>query len=69
MHTLAERYAQLGEEARLTNMSEIMNFRRNQSETTDDLINRFEVVRAFALPIRLGCSSHYRRTCGFCSKL
>ena len=45
MHALAERYAQLGEEARLAIISEIQDFHRGHQENTDDLINRFETTR------------------------
>ena len=48
MHLLAERYAQLGEEAHLTVMNEIMTFHRNSGEKTDDLIHRFEILRVRA---------------------
>ena len=38
---LATNYAPLGEETRLTAMTELMQFRKNQGETIDNLITRF----------------------------
>ena len=45
MHILAERYGQLGEEARLSSITDLMNFNRVGNERVDDLITRFEIIR------------------------
>jgi len=45
MHTLSERFSQLGEETRLAAMTELMHFRRNQNERIDALIIRFDTLR------------------------
>jgi len=45
MHLLAERYSQLGEESRLSAMTELMNFHRRGNEKIDDLLIRFDVIR------------------------
>ena len=45
MHSLSERYAQLGEESRLAAITDLMNFTRRGSERIDDLITRFDTVR------------------------
>ena len=42
---LAACYAPLGEETRLTAMTELMQFRRNSGEPTDSLITRFQGIR------------------------
>ena len=42
---LADRYAQLGEEARLKAMSEIFEFHRRGNERIDDLLARFSTVQ------------------------
>ena len=45
MHSLAERYSQLGEEACLSAMTELMSFFRNGTERIDSLITRFDIIR------------------------
>ncbi|CAE8619736.1 unnamed protein product [Polarella glacialis] len=45
MHSLSERYAQLGEETRLSAIAELMTFQRNGHERIDDLITRFDIIR------------------------
>ncbi|CAE8605145.1 unnamed protein product [Polarella glacialis] len=45
MHSLSERYAQLGEETRLAAITELMTFQRNGHERIDDLITRFDIIR------------------------
>lgn len=45
MHALSERYAQLGEETRLSAITELMNFARHGRERVDDLITRFDRIR------------------------
>ena len=45
MHLLAENYAQLGEEVRLSSLTELLNFYRHSGEMTDELITRFDVAR------------------------
>ena len=40
MHMLAENYAQLGEEVRLSSLTEFLNFQRRSGEMTDELITR-----------------------------
>ena len=45
MSVLAERYGQLGEELRLKVVKEFMDFDRKASESIDDLLTRFEIVR------------------------
>jgi len=45
MHALSERYAQLGEEARLATMTDLLTFTRRGHERVDDLITRFERIR------------------------
>ena len=49
LNLLAERYSQLGEESRLTAMTEIMQFNRRGNERVDDLLTRFDVVRQRAV--------------------
>ena len=48
MHALTEKYSELPEEQRLAAMTALMTFHRNQGESTDDLITRFEDVVAQA---------------------
>ena len=48
MHLLAENYAQLGEEVRLSSLTELLNFQRRSGEMTDELITRFDVARISA---------------------
>ena len=48
MHSLSERFAQLGEETRLAGITELMNFTRNGQERIDDLITRFDTIRTRA---------------------
>ena len=48
MHQLAERFAALGEEVRLTAVTELLTFERQGAETVDNIINRFDVVRQLA---------------------
>ena len=45
MHALSERYSQLGEETRLSAITELMNFARRGRERIDDLITRFDTIR------------------------
>ena len=45
MHALSERYAQLGEETRLSAITELMHFTRHGRERIDDLITRFDRIR------------------------
>ena len=45
MHALSERYSQLGEESRLSAITELMNFNRRGRERIDDLISRFDTIR------------------------
>ena len=70
MHSLSERYSQLGEETRLEAITDIMNFRREGNERIDTLITRFDIVRqranqqgALALPIQ-GLVWLLLRACG-----
>ncbi|CAE7335652.1 HRD1B [Symbiodinium sp. CCMP2592] len=48
MHQLAERFAALGEEVRLSAVTELLTFDRQGAETVDNIINRFDVVRQLA---------------------
>ena len=48
MHSLSERYAPLGEESRLKAMTEIFMFQRQNGETIDDLLTRFDITRQVA---------------------
>ena len=48
MYHLQERFALLGEETMLSAVSEIMGFHRNQGESVDSLITRFNVVKHLA---------------------
>ena len=48
MHTLAERYAPLGEETRLRAMTDLFNFDRRSGESVDDLLTRFDITRTVA---------------------
>ena len=45
MHALSERFAQMGEEARLGSITELMTFTRNGQERIDSLITRFDGIR------------------------
>ena len=45
MHALNERYAPLGEETRLSAMTDIFNFDRTPNETIDNLLTRFDITR------------------------
>ena len=45
MHGLAENFAQMGEEARLASITELMTFSRQGAERIDSLITRFDGVR------------------------
>ena len=45
MHTLSERFSQLGEETRMQSMTDLMNFRREGREPIDALISRFDILR------------------------
>jgi len=45
MHTLAERYGQLGEEVRLSAIAELFNFAPHSHERIDDLLTRFDILR------------------------
>ena len=45
MHTLSERFSQLGEETRMQSMTDLMNFRREGREPIDALIRRFDILR------------------------
>ena len=45
MHLLAENYAQLGEEVRLSSLTELLNVQRKPGEMTDELLTRFDSVR------------------------
>ena len=45
MHSLSERYSQLGEETRLSAITDLMNFSRNGQERIDALITRFDIIR------------------------
>ena len=42
---LAQLYAPLGEEQRMTAMSELFHFKRNQNESVDQLIARYRLLR------------------------
>ena len=44
MHALAERYGQLGEEVRLSAISELFTFSAQRNERIDDLLTRFDVL-------------------------
>ena len=45
MHALAERFADLGEELRLTSITDLFNFSRQGNERIDELITRFDLIR------------------------
>ncbi|CAE7222318.1 unnamed protein product [Symbiodinium sp. CCMP2592] len=45
MHALAERFADLGEELRLTSITDLFNFGRQGNERIDELITRFDLIR------------------------
>ena len=45
MHALAERFADLGEELRLTSITDLFNFARLGNERIDELITRFDLTR------------------------
>ena len=45
MHSLAERWGQLGEEERTQAVQQLLNFNRRQNERIDDLLTRFDIVR------------------------
>ena len=45
MHSLSERYSQLGEETRLSAITDLMNFNRIGQERIDALITRFDTIR------------------------
>jgi len=45
MHALAERFADLGEELRLTSITDLFNFARPGNERIDELITRFDLIR------------------------
>ena len=47
MHSLAERFSLLGEEVRMSSLTDLFHFRRNfaANEKVDELIARFELVR------------------------
>ena len=45
MHSLSERYSQLGEETRLAALTDLMNFHRQGQERIDALITRFDTIR------------------------
>ena len=45
MHALGEKYAQLGEEVRLTAITDFLNFSRGPQEHVDELLARFDTVR------------------------
>ena len=45
MHSLAERWGQLGEEERTSAVMELMNFSRRGNERIDDLLTRFDILR------------------------
>ena len=49
MHLLAENYAQLGEEVRLSSLTELLSFERRAGEMTDELLTRFDAVRMRAV--------------------
>ena len=44
-HKLTESYSQLGEETRLSALTELMNFERDGREPIDQLITQFDIVR------------------------
>ena len=44
MHNIANKYAQVGEEARMQAMTDLMTFDREHNERIDELIDRFERV-------------------------
>ena len=45
MHSLAERYGQLGEEVRLSAIAELFTFSAQNNERIDDLLTRFDILR------------------------
>ena len=45
MHSLAERWGQLGEEERAAALSALMNFNRQDHGRIDDLPERFDILR------------------------
>ena len=49
MHLLAENYAQLGEEVRLSSLTELLSFQRRAGEMADELLTRFDAVRMRAV--------------------
>ena len=56
--TLQDRYGPLGEESRMTAMTEIITFRSNPNERTNELLTRFEVARE-----RAASEGNYVMTC------
>ncbi len=42
MHALAEQYAALGEENRIGTMADLLNFHRDNNESVDELLSRFD---------------------------
>ena len=48
MHSLSERYSRLGEETRLSSLTDLLTFSRQGQERIDDLISRFDTVRQAA---------------------
>ena len=45
MHSLAERWGQLGEEERTQAVQQLMSFNRRSGERIDDLLTRFDIIR------------------------
>jgi hypothetical protein len=51
MHLLAENCAQLGEEVRISSLTELLSFRRRAGEMTDEFLTRFDAVHMRAVQI------------------
>ncbi|MFM7981839.1 MAG: hypothetical protein ACKPKO_21225, partial [Candidatus Fonsibacter sp.] len=51
MHLFAENYAQLGEEVRLSSLTELLSFQRGAGEITDELLTRCDAARTRAVQI------------------